>query len=158
MELIARYDKNKQRELHKVFLGDWLWDIDRVNSWTVRKLADDLNKDTNQLKSAQWKLDDATLLPMVGACTTCEKRSGRQPELFADDPEKFDAQKDDRCLDLKCWSEKEQAYLARRMDELKAEHPDLIKIANECYCDDPEILPLMTGEYLRIIAVASGSD
>ena len=140
LELIARYDKNKQRKLYDELVGGVAWRHQETNIMTVTELAERLNRDSDQLKSAQWKLDDPTLLPHVGACTTCEKRSGRQPELFSDDPEKFDAQKDDRCLDLKCWSEKEQAYLAHRMDELKAKHPDLIKIANECYCDDPKIL------------------
>lgn len=138
LELIARYDSAMQKRWYHELYGEYRNFY--AGSWTTSELAGELARETRQLKSAQWKLDDPTLLPHVGACTTCEKRSGRQPELFTDDPEKSDAKKDDRCLDPKCWAVKEQKYLRRRLDELKVKHPDLIRIANECYCEEPEIL------------------
>lgn len=66
-----------------------------------------------RLDRAPFKLDDAELCPDAGACTTCPKRSGNQPELFA-------ARSDDSCTDPPCYDRKLRALFER----VCAEHPD----------------------------------
>ncbi|MDQ7989045.1 MAG: ParB/RepB/Spo0J family partition protein [Candidatus Dactylopiibacterium sp.] len=39
---------------------------------------------TLQIKSAPWPLDDATLIPLAGACDACPLRTGCNREMFAD--------------------------------------------------------------------------
>lgn len=54
-------------------------------AFALRKVREILlDKFTLELKGVIWKLDDAQLLPDAGACTTCPKRSGSSPEIFAD--------------------------------------------------------------------------
>lgn len=65
---------------------------------------------TIPLEEATFKLDDATLLPAVGSCTACPRRSGNCPEICAD---LDDA---DVCTDTACFEAKR---LARR-DQLVA--------------------------------------
>jgi ParB/RepB/Spo0J family partition protein len=60
---------------------------------------------TLRLKEAPFKTTDAELVPAAGACTTCPKRSGNQPELFAD------LESADVCTDPKCFGQKRDAYL-----------------------------------------------
>lgn len=60
-----------------------------------------------QLKSAPFKTGDADLLPAVGACTTCPKRTGNQPELFGD------VKNADVCTDPKCFAAKKEAHGAK---------------------------------------------
>ena len=65
---------------------------------------------TISLKQATFKLDDATLLPAVGSCQDCPKRSGNCPEICAD------LDNADVCTDTACFNDKR---LARR-DQLIA--------------------------------------
>lgn len=60
---------------------------------------------TLQLKAAPFKISDATLVPGAGPCTTCPKRSGNQPVLFAD------IESADVCTDPKCFAAKRDAHL-----------------------------------------------
>lgn len=60
---------------------------------------------TLQLKVAPFKTADAGLVPSAGACTTCPKRSGNQPELFAD------IESADVCTDPSCFAAKRDAHL-----------------------------------------------
>jgi hypothetical protein len=60
-----------------------------------------------RLKSAPFKLADAELVPKAGACVTCDKRTGAQPELFAD------VDDDDTCTDSTCYAGKVEAHWQR---------------------------------------------
>lgn len=64
-----------------------------------------LHRYTLSLKQATFKADDATLLPTVGACTDCPKRSGNCRDLFNDIADA------DVCTDPDCFEAKR---LARR--------------------------------------------
>lgn len=57
------------------------------------------------LKGAVFKVDDAKLLKIAGACTACPKRAGNQPEVF----EGIGA---DVCTDPDCYGEKKAAHFA----------------------------------------------
>lgn len=56
------------------------------------------------LTRALFKLSDATLLPLAGACTKCPKKSGNQPEVFGD------IKSADVCTDPECYAEKRLAH------------------------------------------------
>jgi ParB/RepB/Spo0J family partition protein len=82
-----------------------------------------------QLKSAPFKTTDATLLPKAGACTTCPKRTGNQPELFTD------VESADVCTDPECFGQKRDAWSTIRIEEAKAKGQKVIegKAAKEVY-------------------------
>ena len=56
-----------------------------------------------QLKAAPFDTISIELVPAAGACTTCPKRTGNQPELFADIESK------DTCTDPQCFALKRDA-------------------------------------------------
>ena len=60
-----------------------------------------------QLVHASWDIADAKLLPEAGACSTCPKRTGNQPELFDEDVPT------DTCTDPDCFE-------AKRIAQVKA--------------------------------------
>lgn len=84
-----------------------------------------------RLSEAQWKLDDASLVPAAGACTTCPKRSGASPELFAD------LAKADTCTDRACFESKRQTWLTRRVTDLQAKSADLVRVSLQYDFYDP---------------------
>ncbi len=84
---------------------------------------------TYSLGAAPWKLSDDTLTPAAGACSACPKRSGCVADMFEDQDTK--AKKTDLCLDHVCYGAKLAAHLARRRDELRAEHSDLVLVEGE---------------------------
>jgi ParB/RepB/Spo0J family partition protein len=79
--------------------GDAEFDV-----WTIKSVIE--NNYTLRLADAPFDTKDPAILPTAGACTTCQKRSGAQAEMFAD----FD--KDDRCTDVKCFGAKKEASWA----------------------------------------------
>lgn len=56
------------------------------------------------LTRALFKLSDATLVALAGACTKCPKKSGNQPEVFSD------IKSADVCTDPACYAEKRLAH------------------------------------------------
>lgn len=67
-----------------------------------------------QLAAAPFDRGDAALVEGVPACTTCPKRTGAQPELFAD------VKSPDTCTDPNCFAAKKEADWSRRTAEAKA--------------------------------------
>jgi hypothetical protein len=59
---------------------------------------------TLALERAPFPIKDANLVPKAGACSTCPKRSGNSPELFAD------VKSGDVCTDPACFSAKRTAH------------------------------------------------
>jgi ParB/RepB/Spo0J family partition protein len=56
------------------------------------------------LTRALFKMTDAALLPLAGACSKCPKKSGNQPEVFSD------IKSADVCTDPTCYAEKRLAH------------------------------------------------
>ena len=79
------------------------------------------------LGRAPWNLEDATLCPKAGACTSCPSQSMAAPGLFSDGEEK-DARRAS-CRDAFCWKAKADAHAARTLAALRDEHPDLVLVA-----------------------------
>lgn len=67
-----------------------------------------------RLADAPFPKDDATLAGAV-ACAVCPKRSGAQPELFADV-----AKKEELCTDPACFEKKKAAWTERVLKDAKA--------------------------------------
>ena len=65
-----------------------------------RAIAHDILR---KLSVVPWDLNDATLVPVAGACATCPKRSSQEPLLF---PE---LDREDACLDASCYEAKQEA-------------------------------------------------
>lgn len=69
---------------------------------------------TFRLDQAGFPTTDATLVPAAGACSACPKRTGNQPELFAD------IKRGDVCTDPGCFRQKREAIAARKLAAAKA--------------------------------------
>jgi ParB/RepB/Spo0J family partition protein len=83
---------------------------------TVRELDDWIRRHIYlSLSAAAFKPSEKGLVPAIGACTDCTKRTGYAPALF---PE-IGAQ--DFCLDGKCYAGKVAAQVERRRQELAGE-------------------------------------
>ncbi len=67
------------------------------------------------LKDASFDKADAELVPKAGPCTTCEHRTGNQPELFGDVSSK------DVCTKPPCFKEKMEADWVRRSAKAEAD-------------------------------------
>ncbi len=109
--LIARLAPEQQERA----LNDGLWDygpdivpVRDLDDWIHQEILMDLAK-------VPFAKDDGELLPAVGTCKACQKRTGYQPALFAD------ICKRDYCTDPKCFNAKQDALVARRQKELASE-------------------------------------
>lgn len=67
-----------------------------------------------RLADAEFSPKDASLVPAAGPCGTCPKRTGNQPELFAD------VKGADVCTDPKCFETKVAASRKRALEDAKA--------------------------------------
>lgn len=67
-----------------------------------------------KLVGAPFDRGDAELVPLAGPCTTCPKRTGSQPELFAD------VDSPDVCTDPGCFETKRAAHVKRETKRLEA--------------------------------------
>lgn len=66
-----------------------------------------------RLGDAPFPTGDAELLPKAGACGPCPKRTGNQPELFAD------IKGADVCIDPNCFKLKREAFAKAQIQEAK---------------------------------------
>jgi ParB family chromosome partitioning protein len=74
----------------------------RLVSMTVGQLTEWVSDNIMlSLDKVPWSLGDAKLIPDAGACTTCPKRTGSNPALFADM-----TAKEDVCTDAACFQAK----------------------------------------------------
>ena len=110
--LIARLQPKQQEEL-----TTWIKDRSRWESVSVRDLDDWIHRMVLlDLNKAAFKKDDPDLDPTAGPCSTCPKRTGYQPALFAD---VCNNGKKDYCTDPPCFNGKLAALVQRRRMELK---------------------------------------
>lgn len=120
--LVARMPEAQQRQLLKsrMFKGE--------DGPSVRELDEVIHCDyLLDLSGAAFRKDDETLSPKAGPCTTCPKRTGFQPLLFADLCK--NGKKRDYCTDPPCFNGKLDAYLARKREELQGK--DVVKVAGQ---------------------------
>ena len=80
---------------------------------SVRETANFIEEEVHCLmKGAKFDTDDVNLVPAAGACALCPKRTGFNPDLFAD-------VKEDRCTDTKCFKAKVEAHLKAKVEDVK---------------------------------------
>lgn len=100
--------------------------IARENSWdgsvmSFRKAQDMVQQEYMlRLDKAKFSITDESLLPEVGACGNCPKRTGAQPDLYAD------VKSADVCTDPICYRKKEAAQAAKVVDEARAKGQTVI--------------------------------
>ena len=119
LEKIARFESDIQ---------DRLFERVQYSVPTAKDLNNMLSGLSFRLAAAPWLLNDADLVKEAGPCSACPKRSGVQPELFAE----FQAKKgDERCLDSICYAKKKQAWVNIRFDIAKTEHKNIIRVVSD---------------------------
>ncbi|MBN2312341.1 MAG: ParB/RepB/Spo0J family partition protein [Sedimentisphaerales bacterium] len=120
---IARLPGHLQEQVYEQYRPNWM----RPQSVSAEELNENIAAMMHLLSKCKWNLDDETLCPKAGACSTCTQRTGHQPMLWYDSDDQ--AQAGDECLDPECWRAKQGAWLARRAKELRENHPKLILVA-----------------------------
>lgn len=113
LELISRFDKKVQDDFIDKN-GYWIEDITSI------ELRRRLNNTLCELKNVKWDIYDAFVVPEAGACSTCQKRTGVQVELFSELDE------NDRCTDSKCFDLKQETWLKNIEDNLRSKNPELV--------------------------------
>ena len=73
-----------------------------------------------RLREAKFKLDDAALVPSAGSCRSCPKRTGANPDLFAD------VDGADVCTHPPCYQAKEQAHSQAQLAQAQANGQTII--------------------------------
>lgn len=117
--LIARLPETQQRAL----LKSWMFSR-HEDAPSVRELDEVIHRDfLLDLAGATFRKDDADLVLKAGPCTNCPKRTGFQPELFAD---VCNGKKRDFCTDPPCFNRKLDAHLARQREALEGK--DIVKV------------------------------
>jgi ParB/RepB/Spo0J family partition protein len=118
LEVVARVEPSSQDELLKG--NNWWIGSARYVQDVDCRVADLLH----ELKRAPWSLEDATLVPLAGACTACPKRSSCNPGLFDEElgPKEKKATPGDRCLDAVCWNSKRDQFVEIKAKALEASH------------------------------------
>ena len=121
LDIIARFPERVQDEMHDVATRKG--ERDEWANCTVAQLRAETAAYLHAIQLAPWKLDDETLCPKLGACSTCMKRSDTEPLLFDEsewqEPGGKKAKAGARCLDAACWKQKDVAHLMRRLTEVK---------------------------------------
>lgn len=107
--LVARMPAAQQPDIVR-HLADW------AGEPMAPKAAARFIRETFMLRLAGAPFDpaDAALVPEAGACGECPKRSGANPQLFADISE------DDTCTDRACYEGKRAAQRARLLEEMRS--------------------------------------
>lgn len=92
---------------------------------SVRELRDWIEREIHlSLAQAPFDANDPNLVPATGPCSTCPKRSGSNPLLFADSIRKADV-----CVDPECYSRKEAALVTLRLKEVEATGEKPVKVS-----------------------------
>src|SRR6266568_1493248 len=82
----------------------------------VRELRDWIQREIHlSLANAPFDVNDSNLVPAAGACSTCPKRSGSNPLLFADTIKRADV-----CTDRECFNAKVGALVEIQIKQSEA--------------------------------------
>ncbi len=147
LELIARFPAEVQDRMLREYARFWRYNLVP----TFQELSATTGDYLHLISAAPWNADDDTLVSEAGACVNCPKRASCVPDLFEEELlENGKTVKGDHCLDSNCWHTKAQAYLYRRLNEAKAEHPNLVTLDNgegeeRGMVIEPDGLPVLYG-------------
>jgi ParB family chromosome partitioning protein len=119
LELIAMLDPAEQDEL----ADDSPWDFKEL--FDKEELRRTLAGFSSRLRMAPWKLDDETLLPAAGACSTCPHNSALAPDLF--EGLVLEGKKQEAvCRKRSCWDEKLAGLRERKLQAAQAQHGEAL--------------------------------
>lgn len=126
---------------------------ERPNDWScpsVRELKRDIERGfTLKLSDAPFAIDDLTLDDRAGACTTCPKNTASNLLLFPDSPETG------LCIDKVCFENKTTVHLAREIERIQNEEPDMIiGIPGYVYGEEEKHAKKLKSEGLPIVEVS----
>lgn len=107
------------------------------------------------LSAAPWKKDDATLVPKAGACKTCPKRSGANPDLF--DELLGTKDKGDYCSDRECYVGKQEAFVQLSVDRVKKEHGSVVKLTSSYMSKSKDVIAYWDVDVLTRKAAATAN-
>lgn len=107
---IARLPQHalQRTALGRITRGNGEWVSTRAAAQTVRNM---LGPDLENSPRVTWALDDATLAQAAGACTSCSRRAGNNPDLAGVLPES-------QCMDKSCADVKATAQTERHLSTL----------------------------------------
>jgi ParB family chromosome partitioning protein len=92
----------------------------------VRELRDWIQREIHlSLANAPFDVNDPNLVSAAGACSTCPKRSGSNPMLFADSIKRPDV-----CTDPECFKGKRDRLVAIRINEVEASGEKPLKVSD----------------------------
>lgn len=100
----------------------------------------------NDIADAPWDPADAALAKVAGACTTCPRRAGNDPDLT-------DVLEPGICTDAGCWSTKEKAHRQRQIDQLRKAGHEVIEgeaaaqLLPQRWSDPAGLVPLRAPAY-----------
>jgi ParB family chromosome partitioning protein len=115
---IARLPADRQKEALGAMFYD-LMTVEELHEWIQGEIL--LNLD-----AASFPKVDPNLVPKAGACTTCPKRTGSNPDLFGDLSKKGNS-----CLDAACFRSKIEAFFDVKQAEAEAEGKELLRITDD---------------------------
>jgi ParB family chromosome partitioning protein len=102
--VLARLEKKQQKDI----LANHLFSYAK-EAVPVRELSDYVRRCLYlDLTNIPWASDDPELLKEAGACSSCPKRTGSNPSLFADRQKSI-------CTDRACFEKKMQAHIEKQM-------------------------------------------
>jgi ParB/RepB/Spo0J family partition protein len=107
-QLLARIPDHKLqiKALDEITRKDYNGDL----SWGYREAAAHVQRTYMlRLDAARFKITDVTLVPDAGSCKTCPKRTGANPDIFAD------VDSADVCTDPPCFHAKEDAFNTQQL-------------------------------------------
>lgn len=130
MEIARLQPKDQERALRECFPGHGttaaILKDKNPRPISVHDLRDWIRQEIHlSLANAPFDVNDPNLLPAAGACTTCPKRSGGNPLLFADTIKRPDV-----CTDPTCFQQKHNALVEIRMNELKKSGEEPVKVSD----------------------------
>jgi ParB family chromosome partitioning protein len=130
MEIARLQPKDQERALSECFPGHGtvraiLKDKD-PRPVSVRELRDWIQREVLlSLTQAPFDVNDPNLVPAAGPCSTCPKRSGSTPLLFADTIKRPDV-----CTDPECFKQKQDALIEIRLKEVEASGEKPVKVSD----------------------------
>jgi ParB family transcriptional regulator, chromosome partitioning protein len=130
IEIARLQPKDQERALEECFPGHRttkaiLKDKD-PRPINVRELRDWIQREIHlSLANAPFDVNDPNLLPAAGPCSTCPKRSGSNPLLFADSIKRADI-----CTDPECFKQKRDALVQIRVSEVEAAGGKPVKVSD----------------------------
>lgn len=133
--ILARLTKGDQEKAVEVVFDEWS-DQEQARPCHIKELLSWIESEIHlDLKRATFKLADADLLPDIGDCISCTKRTGFVPQLFPDIAKK------DTCTDGACYQCKVQAHIAREIDKAQKKEKSLTPVATNSKREDKTVLP-----------------